>query len=231
MRDNLNFSNEELIEIISNSKSLSSAARKVFGDDKYSNRERIKELSKNLNIEQPKYYGRKRYCLFCGKEILGPDRLSKVFCNRSCSASYNNARRAGNGLNKICLNCGKELKHTGKYCCKECENEFNYKESVRKWKNGEICGSDVSGSPKTFLKKYLLNKHNEKCQVCGCDLKNPYTGLSILQIHHIDGNCMNTDESNLQLLCPNCHAMTDNFGRKNPHSARVNRYKNIRAVV
>ena len=38
-------------------------------------------------------------------------------------------------------------------------------------------------------------------------------------IHHIDGNCLNNDESNLQVLCPNCHAMTENFGSRNKNAA------------
>ena len=44
---------------------------------------------------------------------------------------------------------------------------------------------------------------------------NPYTGLSILQIHHIDGDATNNKEQNLQVLCPNHHAMTEHFGSRN----------------
>ena len=32
-----------------------------------------------------------------------------------------------------------------------------------------------------------------------------------LEIHHIDGNHLNNNLDNLQLLCPNCHALTDNY--------------------
>jgi 5-methylcytosine-specific restriction endonuclease McrA len=35
-----------------------------------------------------------------------------------------------------------------------------------------------------------------------------------LELHHIDGNHNNNDLSNIQLLCPNCHAQTDNFSNK-----------------
>lgn len=44
---------------------------------------------------------------------------------------------------------------------------------------------------------------------------NPTTGLVPLQIHHIDGNALNNKASNLQLLCPNCHSLTENFGSRN----------------
>lgn len=36
-----------------------------------------------------------------------------------------------------------------------------------------------------------------------------------LEIHHKDGDHLNNDLENLQLLCPNCHAFTENYRGKN----------------
>lgn len=36
-----------------------------------------------------------------------------------------------------------------------------------------------------------------------------------LEVHHVDGDRLNNELSNLQLLCPNCHAQTDNYCGKN----------------
>lgn len=36
-----------------------------------------------------------------------------------------------------------------------------------------------------------------------------------LELHHKDGNHYNNDLSNLEILCPNCHAQTDNYRGKN----------------
>ena len=36
-----------------------------------------------------------------------------------------------------------------------------------------------------------------------------------LEVHHLDGDRMNNELSNLQLLCPNCHALTENWRGKN----------------
>lgn len=47
----------------------------------------------------------------------------------------------------------------------------------------------------------LFEKHRE-CQECGFS-EHP----EILVIHHIDGNRRNNDDSNLIILCPNCHAL------------------------
>lgn len=34
---------------------------------------------------------------------------------------------------------------------------------------------------------------------------------------------MNNKEENLQLLCPNCHSLTENFGSSNKNSSRIYR--------
>ena len=34
---------------------------------------------------------------------------------------------------------------------------------------------------------------------------------------------MNNSEENLQLLCPNCHSLTENFGARNQNCTRVDK--------
>lgn len=126
------------------------------------------------------------------------------------------------GKGKKCKNCGRPLQvYYRVFCCDECREEYYYKESVRQWKNNEISGCDKNGDPRKFLRQFLYEKNNGKCEKCGYETKNPYTGKSILQIHHIDGDCYNNHESNLQLLCPNCHALTENFGSRNKNATRI----------
>ena len=49
----------------------------------------------------------------------------------------------------------------------------------------------------------------EKCERCG---NTEWLDSTIpLELHHIDGNHKNNNLSNLQLLYPNCHALTDNY--------------------
>jgi hypothetical protein len=45
-----------------------------------------------------------------------------------------------------------------------------------------------------------------------------------LEIHHIDGNNTNNCIENLQILCPNCHALTDNYRGKNKRVAHNENY-------
>lgn len=73
------------------------------------------------------------------------------------------------------------------------------------------------------IRRYLFEKYNSKCQRCGWGEVNPFTKLVPLQVHHIDGNCINNSEDNLQLLCPNCHSLTDTYGSLNANSSRAYR--------
>lgn len=83
------------------------------------------------------------------------------------------------------------------------------------------------------IRRYLLEKSSYTCEIpgCGCNFVNPYTGLSILQIHHIDGDATNNNEENLQVLCPNHHAMTEYFGSRNKKSTRKYRYSKSKLYV
>lgn len=64
------------------------------------------------------------------------------------------------------------------------------------------------------LKNRLL-KDGIKEHVCeGCGLSEWQGNLIPLELHHIDGNHFNNNLLNLQLLCPNCHALTDNYRGK-----------------
>lgn len=59
-------------------------------------------------------------------------------------------------------------------------------------------------------RKFLIEKFSGCCQECGYS-KTRENGRSILTVHHIDGNRKNNVIENLQLLCPNCHTLTNNF--------------------
>jgi len=65
-------------------------------------------------------------------------------------------------------------------------------------------------SGRGLRRSYLLQKASYKCTRCGFDERRP-CGSTILEIDHIDGNHQNNVIENLQVLCPNCHALTPKY--------------------
>ena len=72
----------------------------------------------------------------------------------------------------------------------------------------------VNLSTNKIRKKLLKDGLKEaRCERCG---NTEWEGLAIpLEVHHIDGNKHNNSLSNLQLLCPNCHALTPTYRGRN----------------
>ena len=120
-------------------------------------------------------------------------------------------------MEKYCLNCNKKIEHARtitKFCSNTCQREYEYKTYIKNWKDGKVDG--LKGySLSSFIKRYILEKNNYCCEVCGCNYVNPFTNKTILEVHHIDGDYTNNREENLQLLCPNHHAMTENYKNNN----------------
>lgn len=188
-----------------------------------------------------------KYCKECGKIIEFKNKRNE-YCSHSCAAKHNNLGRKltldtkqkiSNTLqeknenfkgdyklvdeNLKCINCGSEI-NRGKYCSQKCQYEYTNKIKLNKWLSGENF-SCTNGRVPSFIKRYLMKLFDCKCQLCGWGLENPKTHTSPLEIHHIDGNCINNRLDNLQLLCPNCHSLTDNFGALNKNSKRFHRPK------
>ena len=75
-------------------------------------------------------------------------------------------------------------------------------EQLKDWSNYKRTGN---------IKKHLIKKRGHKCEKCkGTEWFGPIP----LEIHHVDGDRTNNELENLQLLCCNCHATTDNWRNK-----------------
>ena len=69
--------------------------------------------------------------------------------------------------------------------------------------------------------KQKLIKFGVKKAECECCHNSVWNGQPIpLELHHIDGNHYNNAIENVQILCPNCHALCDNNSGKNVKSYR-----------
>ena len=70
------------------------------------------------------------------------------------------------------------------------------------------------------LKKRLIQEGIKKecCESCGL---TEWLGKPIpLEMHHMNGDNRDNRLANLQLLCPNCHALTDNYRGLNKSAHR-----------
>jgi predicted nucleic acid-binding Zn ribbon protein len=124
---------------------------------------------------------------------------------------------------KQCLNCGSDIPNRNIYCNNKCQNEYQRKNIFKLLEENVFDGYTSIDSIHDISKKYLIYKYGESCMICGWCVKNKYTGISPIQINHIDGDPHNHSISNIELLCPNCHSLTEFFGRRG--KGRKNRYK------
>lgn len=153
----------------------------------------------------------------------------KVFCSQSCAAKVNNTGRR-RSKTTYCLNCGKETpRPTYKYCRGHCQFAYQYNSYINRWKEGKESGLQQSAAiVSRYIKRYLREKYDNRCCLCGWSEVNPKIGIVPLTADHIDGNWQNNKEENLRLLCPNCDSLTPTYKNLNRGNGRESRMKRIR---
>lgn len=123
-----------------------------------------------------------------------------------------------------CLYCQEEiLKHGYKYCTNKCQANFQYQQYIKLWLAGKVSGLQGHGVVSRYIKRYLREKFDNKCCLCGWARVNVVTGIVPLVADHIDGNWRNNIETNLRLLCPNCDSLTASYAGLNRGKGRSNR--------
>ena len=238
---------EELYKLFDKCSSKSEIFRHFNVSDGSSNCKMLEKAAKIIGFDFSIYKERKKkYCLKCGKQLKNGQ---YKFCSKSCAAKYNNKRRQppteetkrkiseslSKGKNnkyssepRYCKNCGKLIKRPKLYCNSECFQEYRQKEQFINWKNHpEKYNSENCPD---FIKRYFIEKYNG-CQICGWHEVNPSTGKCPLEIHHINGDCTDNREENLQLLCPNCHSLTPTMGALNKGNSKRYKYKTYRKEI
>jgi 5-methylcytosine-specific restriction endonuclease McrA len=108
--------------------------------------------------------------------------------------------------------------------CRDCvdykmlateKNDKLYEDFIIRWKSGNEEGMRGKTSISAHIRRYLFERAENKCEICGWSEVNQYTGKIPLEVNHKDGNFKNNIEENLELLCPNCHSLTENFKSRN----------------
>ncbi len=120
-----------------------------------------------------------------------------------------------------------EIPLQNKYCNNTCHN--NHRFDVQRKYRQKLCEEDRIDDLKKYriksdvAKLYLITIYGEKCMKCEWNERHTKTNKVPIQIHHIDGNWNNNKLKNLELLCPNCHSLSDTFGRLNKNLGGRNR--------
>lgn len=158
----------------------------------------------------------------CGKHFKKQkarfEKNPESFCSQSCAAIFHNKERPIYGK---CIVCEKTVNLRYKTICSlSCIKKNRYTDYIDRWKHGLEDGVMGLGGISIHIRRYLYEKYESKCCQCGWDKVHPITKRKPLQVEHIDGNWRNNQESNLLLLCPNCHSLTLTFGSLNRGQGR-----------
>ena len=193
------------------------------------------EASRNRRIQRVEKYNQDpRRCKHCSN-ILPYEKRHNIFCDRSCAISTNNigVRRHCKPRPK-CLLCGKKVKESNRtFCSIKCHNDYKYTTYIESWKRGEEDGltGKHQHSMSYYLKRYFFETRGRKCELCGWNKTNKSTGNIPVTLHHIDGDYTNNSEDNIQILCPNCHSLTDTYGSLNRGNGRENRRIRVQVPI
>ncbi len=149
-----------------------------------------------------------RYCKICNQQLCWGN--SSGYC-RICF----NKTVLKHVEEKYCIVCGKKInKYKDGLRCRDCSNKLNRHpdysgENNPNWKNGR---STIKYPFKFFSKrKTIFQRDKFQCQKCGIT-NDEYLILfnKSLDVHHIDFNKFNNDDSNLITLCRKCNVRADN---------------------
>ena len=160
-------------------------------------------------------------CKQCKKQLLDTDiKKGKKFCNRKCSAVYNNLLRGEKNSKTIKCFCGKTFIRQKyklvKYCSLQCQKLERQHVAIEKnillLKSGKLI---LRG---TIKRTMLAMGVEHKCQICGL---TDWLGKPISMIlDHINGRADNNMPDNLRLICHNCDSQTDHYKGRNKGNGR-----------
>lgn len=152
-------------------------------------------------------------CIYCGetKIVKHNGVADRKYCGQKCF-------RLDTKINKTCRVCEAKIQSSRTYC-DECMVGGNSKFKIKQWLSGEWSGG-TSRKLSNTIRNYLLKINDYKCSKCGYDKTHPDDGNTILEINHINGDGSDHSLENLEVICPNCHALTSSYRARNMGKGR-----------
>lgn len=162
-------------------------------------------------------------CSQCEQKIIrypSEIRSVNVFCSRTCSATFHNKKKI---IIKKCPECHQSFHPTrggrGIFCSSKCSTNNKRSQVYTNIENGQVDGH----CPST-LRKYLIHKRGNVCEICKI---TEWQGIPLVVItDHINGNPYDNRLENLRLICSNCDANLPTYKAKNVGNGRTFRRKN-----
>jgi hypothetical protein len=154
-------------------------------------------------------------------EILSYKQRFNNFCSQSCAASFNNKGSRKHGSPPaLCIHCGLiNVRANRVYCSNPCQEAYMWAEHKKQMLSSGVDNSSAN----RHAKKYLIELHSGKCQIC---LEDTWCNAPMpLVLDHINGNPYDNSVANLRVICHNCDAQTPTFAGKNRGNGRVERAK------
>lgn len=102
-----------------------------------------------------------------------------------------------------------------------CYNTNQGGKNLKKERNPKVKLEDIFSNKIPYqtykLKKRLINEGilEDKCSICGWCKKREDEEYTPCELHHINGNHYDNSLENLQILCPNCHSLTESYRSRN----------------
>lgn len=163
-------------------------------------------------------------CASCGKPLIKPKARMResgiYYCNKCCQDKHAGILKRNAKL--YCSVCGKRMYGKGVIktgICFMCAKQKKLKQFI----SGEFYNTVIKLGAGIY-REYMFDRADNKCSKCGWTAVHPVTGKIPLHIHHKDGNYKNNILSNLVVLCPNCHVLTESYGSLNKGNGRKDRY-------
>ena len=175
-----------------------------------------------------------KQCLQCHVDFKPIYQSKGMFCSRPCSSMYRKEtgieyKGKNSRVRRMCEYCGSSLikKNASRYCSMSCSAKGRNARIIEEWRDGSRDGGSEWGILSQTIRNYLIKERGEKCEICGWNQVHPSTGKVPITIDHIDGDSSNHKESNLRILCPNCHSLTATYGGLNRGRGRAKRYATL----
>lgn len=108
----------------------------------------------------------------------------------------------------------RRAEYLGVYKPKQGDTTFRKKNNNLGYPLFEILEGKHPQYQSVKLKKRLIEEgiFKDECSKCGFNECREGFENSVCQLHHINGDPRDHRLENLEILCPNCHALTPNFG-------------------